>query len=283
MKKQFFLSQENVTSQKVFINSLPKSGTHLLIGMLSLMPGFTRQHLTLTRKLRLHPLNYLFFYSKPVWAGVDKPGKVKIQTVDYKFKQLRNGGFAAGHMPYHQWVVDILNSRNIQTIFVIRDPRDVVVSKVHWNMKREKHFLHKKYAAMASDKERLTAAIVGVKNKDGSYFALGMAEKLASVLAWLRTEGVLSVRFEDLIGSQGGGSSEKQYQGILAAARHIGVSLTEEQIITIGEKMFGTGKTFRKGVIGDWKNHFDEELKDIFKKNVGHYLIDLGYEKDFSW
>jgi hypothetical protein len=32
-----------------------------------------------------------------------------------------------------------------------------------------------------------------------------MAEKLASVLSWLRTEGVLSVKFEDLIGPQGGG------------------------------------------------------------------------------
>jgi hypothetical protein len=71
MNNQVLLSQNNRAAQKVFINSLPKSGTHLLIGMLSLMPGFTRQHLTLTRKLRLHPFNYLFFYSpRPVFAGL---------------------------------------------------------------------------------------------------------------------------------------------------------------------------------------------------------------------
>jgi hypothetical protein len=80
-----------------------------------------------------------------------------------------------------------------------------------------------------------------------------------------------------------GGSAEKQYQGILAAAKHIGVSLTEEQVITVGEKMFGTGKTFRKGMIGGWRNYFDEELKDIFKQNAGQYLMTLGYETDLSW
>jgi hypothetical protein len=284
MNSQPLLFQENRTSQKVFINSLPKSGTHLLISMLALMPGLTRQPLPLTRKLRLHPLNYLFFYSKKsVLAGIDKPSPVKIQTIDYVFKKLRSGSFTAGHIPYHQRVVDLLRSRNIQTIFVIRDPRDVVVSKIHYNMRREKHFLHKKYAAMGSDKERLRAAILGTKNDDGSYFALGIAEKLTSVLSWLSTETVMSIKFEDIIGPKGGGNPEKQYQSILATARHIGVALTEEQAITIGEQMFGTGKTFRKGAIGDWRNHFDEELKGIFKEKAGKYLINLGYEKDFSW
>jgi hypothetical protein len=284
LKDQLNFFQECNTSPKIFVNSLPKSGTHLLTSILELMPGLKIQPLPLTRGLRRHSLNYLFFYSKrTVFAGIDQPCEVKIQTLAYILKKLQEGFVTSGHIPYQQSVVDLLKLNNIQTFFVIRDPRDVVVSKIYYNMKLKHHFLHKKYMAMDSNKERLKAAILGVKNKDGSYLALGIAEKLASALPWLQTEGFMGIRFEDIIGSKGGGDPEKQVQSILSIAMHIGFSLTEEQAVDIGEKMFGTGRTFRKGILGDWKNHFDEELKDIFKRTSGQYLIKLGYEKDFDW
>lgn len=40
---------------------------------------------------------------------------------------------------------------------------------------------------------------------------------------------------------------------------------------------------YRKGVAGDWKNHFTEEDKQVFKDNAGDMLIKLGYERDLSW
>ncbi len=40
---------------------------------------------------------------------------------------------------------------------------------------------------------------------------------------------------------------------------------------------------YRKGVAGDWKNHFTEEDKRAFKALAGDMLIRLGYEKDMSW
>ena len=40
---------------------------------------------------------------------------------------------------------------------------------------------------------------------------------------------------------------------------------------------------YRKGVAGDWQNHFMEEHKEYFKKLFGDTLIDLGYEKDNNW
>ena len=39
----------------------------------------------------------------------------------------------------------------------------------------------------------------------------------------------------------------------------------------------------RKGVSGDWKNHFTKEAAIMFDKYAGQNLIDLGYEKDRSW
>lgn len=39
----------------------------------------------------------------------------------------------------------------------------------------------------------------------------------------------------------------------------------------------------RKGIAGDWKNHFSEEACQVFDKYAGETLIQLGYEKDHSW
>ena len=39
----------------------------------------------------------------------------------------------------------------------------------------------------------------------------------------------------------------------------------------------------RKGIAGDWKNYFNEEAKDVFKKYGGSMLIQLGYEENNEW
>lgn len=39
----------------------------------------------------------------------------------------------------------------------------------------------------------------------------------------------------------------------------------------------------RKGVAGDWVNHFDDETKSIYKELIGQFLIDFGYEQTLDW
>ncbi|MEO0425149.1 MAG: sulfotransferase [Pseudomonadota bacterium] len=43
------------------------------------------------------------------------------------------------------------------------------------------------------------------------------------------------------------------------------------------------GRFDRKGVAGDWVNHFDADDKAIFKEIAGELLVRLGYERDHSW
>jgi hypothetical protein len=40
---------------------------------------------------------------------------------------------------------------------------------------------------------------------------------------------------------------------------------------------------FRKGITGDWKNHFTPELEETYKRLIGDFLIEFGYETDYAW
>lgn len=39
----------------------------------------------------------------------------------------------------------------------------------------------------------------------------------------------------------------------------------------------------RKGVAGDWRNHFTPRIKDSFKDKYGALLIETGYERTLDW
>ena len=40
---------------------------------------------------------------------------------------------------------------------------------------------------------------------------------------------------------------------------------------------------WRKGIAGDWRNHFTEPVKTLFKERWGDDLIAAGYERDDLW
>jgi len=39
----------------------------------------------------------------------------------------------------------------------------------------------------------------------------------------------------------------------------------------------------RKGIAGDWVNHFDREAAEVFHHHAGRSLIAMSYEKDSAW
>jgi len=41
--------------------------------------------------------------------------------------------------------------------------------------------------------------------------------------------------------------------------------------------------TFRSGKTGEWKKHFTDEHKKIFKDVAGDLLVKLGYEENNGW
>jgi recombinational DNA repair protein RecT len=71
---------------------------------------------------------------------------------------------------------------------------------------------------------------------------------------------------------------------IRAIANYLNIDNSEEQIIQIAKNVFyKKSRTFRKGTIGDWRNHFTNEHKQAFKDVCGDILIKMGYADGYDW
>lgn len=78
-----------------------------------------------------------------------------------------------------------------------------------------------------------------------------------------------------------------EFYSINLSQKHIKKIFIETQKMKkkkfLSNVLAGKKSTFRKGVTGDWKNHWNDAHKKKFKDLAGDFLIELGYEKDFEW
>jgi hypothetical protein len=86
------------------------------------------------------------------------------------------------------------------------------------------------------------------------------------------------VRFEDLVGPEGGGSEEAQRLVVERVAGHLGVPVGEETMRAVKEGLFGVGRTFRKGQVGGWRQEFSPEHEQAVEEVAGPLLVELGYD-----
>lgn len=95
---------------------------------------------------------------------------------------------------------------------------------------------------------------------------------------------VTVIRFENLVGSKGGGSDELQFKEVKKIARAMRQKLSKAEVQAIASDLFGDTKgTFHKGKIGRWKSVYKPEHVAAFKKHWNKYLVQWGYEKSDAW
>ncbi len=121
--------------------------------------------------------------------------------------------------------------------------------------------------------------------------------KLAKQAAeYSKQPGVMTFRYEDLVGPSGGGSSAAQIEQLRRLQQFLNIDIDEATLEEVARQIygddinpFGAGQfqnyasTFNIGVIGRWKECFNEQHKLAFKAKLGDTLVQLGYEKDLDW
>ncbi len=170
--------------------------------------------------------------------------------------------------------------KEIKFITIVRDPRDVVVSASFYLA-----LLEKKKGGWGKEFRELTEAdriLTLLKQAD---FLLVRLEK------WFQTPIAYNVRYENLI--------KTPLQELEGCLDYLGFHVNTQDVENIIQKHSFKSKTgrnpgdekksavLRKGIIGDWKNYFDQACITAFKtQKEGRWntlLVEMGYEKHLNW
>lgn len=139
-----------------------------------------------------------------------------------------------------------------------------------------RHFLEEDLKPL-SETERFNFILEGGWAKKAGVKINSFAEVYRSMLAWRDEPGCLFLRFEDLVGEAGGGSSEKQKEVMKKIALHLGVSFDHKIQAKLKEIYNPDARTFRKGKIDAWKNSFDAELVKRLTEYCEPLCLEAGY------
>lgn len=170
--------------------------------------------------------------------------------------------------------------RDIKIILLSRDPRDIYVSN---------EFFHQRQLKKVSRRKDIGNPDYLRENKIFHYTFLN-CRKMVAHERLLRREKIpfLKITYEDLKVD----FHEMLWKTFSFLELEIGPeTLVKSNYVTKPillkehiRQAQGFKPLFRKGVVGDWRNYFqDTESKELLKEKYGDLLINMGYEKDYNW
>jgi len=253
---------------KILINSVPKSGTHLLMQIILGIPGMVY--------MKANNDSYVFY-----------------NGIRQEVASIVNGSVALGHMSYHESLPPMMESAGIRHLFISRDPRDVAVSYMHFIKKQyPEHPLHRYFNVfLQNDEQRLQALISGVRLEGDAAKAFGFStfpsvrEEFETIYQWRGKPHLCEIKYEDLVKNETSQANEI-YKVIQFLWNDLSrLQMSKEQLFSLMKGSIDPANcwTFRKGKIGGWTEVFTAQHIDSFKQNDGEFLIELGYERDLNW
>jgi Sulfotransferase domain len=188
-----------------------------------------------------------------------------------------------------------------RVIHIIRDGRDQAVSMLHhvWNRSTDRGGVQtlmpgefERREAYRKDPQELLLTGEGMFTEERLRGAArswnARVGKTVEDGPALLGSNYTEVRYEDLL--------ERPNEEVGRLARFLGADARQKAVRqAVGSASFerlskgrergreDTSSFYRKGIAGDWKNHFTERDKEIYKEEAGELLIRLGYEKDLDW
>src|SRR5689334_11125669 len=223
----------------VFGNAKPKSGSHLLLQVLNGL-------------CRIAP--YAYVAEDPI-RTIAPEGRYRLsEEILSDLKRIPPGVIGWGYLDATPENTAFLCQPGRVNYFIYRDPRDLLVSQVHFATDmHEGHGMHAYYQSLPDFAARLKVAISGI-DRDGLHM-VSVRGRYESVFQWLEQPAVMSVRFEDLIEHR-----DATLHAMLDQLEKTGyrVPTSREKAIPMLVEAIQPRKshTFRSGRTGGWREHF---------------------------
>lgn len=176
-RKTFSSKSDYQAAPPVIANSIPKSGTHLLVQLARALPGtayygsFVAQQPSLSLRLRQAP------------------------EVRSMVTRLAPGEVVGAHLHYDQSVSQTLADLNAVHLMIVRDPLDVVLSEAHYlaNMNRF-HRMAREFRGL-DRASQIRVSLEGSSERPDLFGSL--SHRISPYLGWLDQSRVCIVRYEE--------------------------------------------------------------------------------------
>lgn len=190
------------------------------------------------------------------------------------FKEMRfTEPFARSHQPHHSAYEEFYRERGDKVIFLYRDLRDVIVSHA---MYVDKWAGHRSYFNFPIGEGKFLA-----KADDRIMELIKRSRWLYErYLGWLEVDFVLPLKYEELVNPDGSKNPEGFQKFIDYLGNYAGTLECKSPKQMINRIDPNSCNTYRKGVVGDWKNHFKDKHIKIFWQTCGNIMRELGYVND---
>ncbi|ATX79656.1 hypothetical protein Ga0123461_1237 [Mariprofundus aestuarium] len=264
--------------KKVIVNALPKSGTNLLAKSLRLM-GYREQgaigsflvsNTTFKGRVRR------FLWRNPndsYIVGIDSPVLLPKSAIHRILGNVDENGFLSSHLGYSDELLLKILEMDYVPVLVIRDPRAVLASFIPFVVSYKPHALNEAFINM-SQEERYQAALHG--GRFGSVELASMLARCNALDPWYTHNAVMKVRFEDIVGSRGGGDDTVQMQTLQRLCQAL--ELPQERAEIVAKQLFGPGRgTFRKGQVDSWREELPNEIINQTEQELTPILQRWGY------
>jgi len=216
----------------------------------------------------------------PISIGLEVPVVVSPQWME-PYLALAEG-YISGHAAYSDHYNDLLQKGGYKVIQVVRHPCAVLSSWAKYIAEPGYYWqaVHN-HLVLFSFEDRVSFMLNGGSFDDkGALYYRGFRDVLSQVQGWLDDTNVLTVRFEDLVGSQGGGSDDIQRITIENILNHIGHSFQQSDLDAIQKNLFGGTHTFRGGRIDSWKDTLSSETQTLIANTLENHPVvkKMGYD-----
>jgi hypothetical protein len=256
---------------KLYLNGFPKSGTHLLDSMAMCVMSQANTENNWMGNLDTDGFGTRFIHEDSFPKMLD---------------ELPDRRYVKGHLAWSSNLpMSFIDNRWCKA-FIYRDFRDVAVSMAFHAHTGPGSFPDKEFYEGLEYNDVLGRVITGDENVSS------VMERWELYAPWLEEDWVLKFDYGDVMANPEVACElfvrylYGRTGGYINTKASLGADYFNEVMHRMMNRLATPEKspTYRNGKTGEWKNHFTDEHKELFKESdKNNWLIRLGYTNDRTW